>query len=122
MELDIIDYLRSHFPKLKKDFYPIFTTELKRDSFVYFFRPISNDYVSESQLEIRIIAKDYDKAVELANKLDEVLAFKRDDPYKIFGNTKFRGVKTGGGCLFQDGVQRFEYTLFYAIKWRAING
>lgn len=121
MELDILDYIRQALPKMKKDIYPVFTTELKKDALVYFFRHQQINHVNESQLELRIVAKNYDDAVAIAQKLDEALAFESDAPYKIFGNTKFRSVRAGGGCLYQDGVQRYEYTLFYVIKWRTIN-
>lgn len=122
MEVDIIKYIAEKIPELKNRIFPIYTTDLTKISLVYNFTPLSGGHLKESQMEIKIIHKDYNCCKEVEKKLRELLDIEDDEPFVVTGNTVFHSKIAGGGCLFNDGCQRCEDTLYFIIKWRNTYG
>lgn len=118
MELDIKNYIESSIPDLKDRLYPVFTAELKELSVVYGFTTISGGHLKQSQLEVKIIYNDYDSCKEIEEKIKELLDMEDDEPFVRAGQTRFHSQVAGGGCLFNDGVQMFEDTLYFILDWR----
>lgn len=122
METDIKKYIEEQIPSLKGHIYPVFTTDLSETSLAYFFSPVSGGHLKESELELRIIGKDYDSCMEIKKNLDAILDMEEDEPFRVSGKTRFHSGASGGGILFNDAVQMYENTVFYLIKWRKVNG
>ncbi len=120
MEIDIKNYIEDNIPTLKDKLFPLFTTELDSLCATYLFTPIRSDHLSESQLEIKIIWSNYDETQEVKQELIALLGFEEDEPYRVYGNTRFYSVLSGGGILFNDAVQMYENTVFFTISHRRI--
>ncbi|MGI6349882.1 MAG: hypothetical protein ACOXZ0_08260 [Eubacteriales bacterium] len=121
MEIDIKNYIEDNVPELKGKLFPLFTTELDSLCATYLFTPIRSGHVAESQLEIKIIWSDYDETQDIKQKLIALLGFESDEPYRVYGSTRFYSVLSGGGILFNDAVQMYENTLFFTISHRRVN-
>lgn len=122
MEIDVKKYIESKIPELNGHIFPVFTTDLGAPSLVYDFKSLTRGHVNQSQLQLKIIWGDYDKCKDLEEKLNGCLAFEEDEPFAIYGNTRFYSVLSGGGVLFNPAIQMYENTLIYILKWRNING
>lgn len=122
METDMILYIAESIPELSGRIFPLFTTDLSGVSLVYKFTPLSGGHVKESQLEAKIIHEDYDYCKEVEGRLKGLLDMEEDAPFISAGNTIFRSQLSGGGCLFNDGCQMVEDTLYFVIDWRNKNG
>lgn len=94
------------------------TTDITRSSLVYSFKPIIEDYVSQAQLEIKIISNDYDEAKETEKILKKILSMKSDTPFTTYNNITFKSYLSGGGILFDDAIQMYEDTLIFIIKYK----
>lgn len=102
----------------KDRLFPLFTTEVDKPSLVYSYTPVVNDYVSQTQLEIKIIWNDYDEIKKIENKLKEILALKSDTPFITYKGITFKSSLSGGGLLFRDDLQMYEDSLIFIIKWK----
>lgn len=122
MELDLKQYIEQQIPSLSGCLYPVFTTDLERLTVTYVVTHMSSGHVNQSQLELKIICKDYDACKEMENVILAVLCLEEDEPFVVSGNTRFHSGIAGGGLLFNDGCQMFEDTLYFMIDWRNING
>lgn len=123
MEQDIRRFIEDRIPELQGKIYPVFTTDLHGLSITYAFADISRDHVNESQLELRIIHRDYDMCQEVAEKLAQVLGMESDDPFVVYGSTRFKTtMMSGGGALYNEGPQMWEVTKYFLIDWRRLNG
>lgn len=118
MEIDLKNYIEGKIQELEERLFPIFTTDIKKPSVVYFTKPISGGYVKQSQLELRIVWNDYDKCKMIEKSIVDIMDFKEDDPFVIYGNTRFRSELAGGGCIYNSTIQMFEVTNYYIITWR----
>lgn len=99
--------------------FPLFTTDLKRPSLVYSYTPISKDYISQTQLEIKIIWNDYDKAKEIEECLEKIfINNESDSKFKTYKNITFKATRSGGGTLFRDDLQMFENSVIFIIKYK----
>ena len=124
MENDLISYIATEVPELKNHIYPVFTTDTEVPTLVYKTAPISGGVVNETQLEAKIIYKDYDKCLELDKKLQEVLDMSQDSVYRLYAGIRFRGLLAGSGGTEDydvDGLRVFEVTRYYLIRWRKRN-
>ena len=121
MENDIKNYIEDHIPELKGRLYPVFTTDLKNISVVYFFIPLSGGHVKQSQVELKVIHADYDTCKEYEERIEAVLDMEEDAPFVVSGATRFHSSISGGGCLFNDDCQMFEDTLYFIVNWRQKN-
>ena len=121
MEISIKNYIETEIPKLSGKLYPVFTTVLDDLSVVYTFTPISGGHVKQSQLELKIMHRDYDTCKDAEVKLKDLLDMEEDDPYITTGNIRFHSSIAGGGTIFNDGCQMFEDTLYFIIDWRKRN-
>ena len=107
MEISIKNYIETEIPKLSGKLYPVFTTVLDDLSVVYTFTPISGGHVKQSQLELKIMHRDYDTCKDAEVKLKDLLDMEEDDPYITTGNIRFHSSIAGGGTIFNDGCQMF---------------
>ena len=96
--------------------YPIIGGKLP--CITYKAAPVSCGALNESQIEIRVISKNYDEALEMAEKVKEIFSADSNKDFKSNGSVVFRGALSGGGILFNDEYGAYENTLFFILKWR----
>lgn len=118
MEIDIKNYIEVAIPELKDRLYPLFTTDLSRLTVAYSFTPISGGHLKQSQLELKIIGEDYDECKEMEARINHVMDLEEDQPFIKSGGTRFHSSVAGGGCLFNEEIQRHEDTVIYIVGWR----
>lgn len=122
-EIDITNYIANNEKIVQalgiESVYPIFTTELDRTTITYKFTPYENENINESQLELRIISKDYDEAKRIEFIIRGFMDMKRNKPFIAVGNTYFHSELAGGGILYNDAAQMYENMLIFQIKWKA---
>lgn len=86
---------------------------------MYSYSPITKDYVSQTQLEIKIIWNDYDEVKEIEKCLEKILTNKDSDcKFKTYKDLIFKATRSGGGTLFRDDLQMFENSAIFIIKYR----
>lgn len=86
---------------------------------MYSYSPITKDYVSQTQLEIKVIWNDYDEVKEIEKCLEKILAKKDSDfKFKTYKDLIFKATRSGGGTLFRDDLQMFENSVIFIIKYR----
>lgn len=111
-------YIEEKVPELKGLVFPVFTTKLNITTCTYTVSPISSGHLSQSQVEIKTIGKDYDACEKLEDEVRSVLAMEEDDPpVRRFGKD-FHSEVSGGGRLFNPDAQMWELTTIYIVKWR----
>ena len=98
--------------------YPLFGREIP--CLTYKITPISGGVLSESQLEIRAIYKDYDDCLTTGEKVKKLFDFNYKSDKKTINNIEYRSHLTGGGTVFNDEYGAYEHTLFFILKWREI--
>ena len=121
MEVDLKQYIEKEIPELSGYLYPVFTTDIDHLTIAYGVTHMSNGHLNQSQLELKIICGDYDECKEMEEKIRDLLCMEEDEPFVVFGTTRFHSSLAGGGILFNDGCQMFEDTLYFMIDWRTIN-
>ena len=124
MENDLINFIITELPELEGYIYPVFTTDTENSTLVYKTAPLSMGVVNETQLEVKIIFRDYDKCLELDKKLQEALDMSHDLVYRLHGGIRFRSTLAGSGGTEDydvDGLLVFEITRYYLIRWRKRN-
>lgn len=123
IHVDIKNYLEENIPELKGCIFPIMTTDISNICVVYSITDISADHVNQSQMTFTVISENYDEGIEIHEKIKEILAMEDDEPYKIYGNSRFHtSLSAGGGQLFNDGPQRWEISKNYIVDWRKTHG
>lgn len=110
---DIKAFVEEKIPELKDRLFPLFTTDIKKISVVYDVTPITGGHVKESQVELKVIWKDYDTCQEIGQKLTDLLDMEEDVPFKVQNNTIFHSQLAGGGCIFNDQIQMAEDTYIF---------
>lgn len=118
MEHEILKYIELNIPLIKGRMYPVFTVQLDGVSVAYKFTPLSGGHVKQSQMELKILNKDYDTCKDMEIQIMKLLDMEEDAPYVVFGKTRFYSALAGGGVLFNDGCQMWEDTLYFIIDWR----
>lgn len=121
MEIAIKDYIEQSIPELKDRIFPVMTLDISRISVAYKFTPLSGGHVRESQVELKIIDKDYDLCKAIEKKITALLDMEEDKPFIIFDGIRFHSKLAGGGTLLNDGCQCYEDTLYFIIDWRKLN-
>lgn len=120
-EVDITNYIANSNAIVEElgteSVYPIFTTELNRTTLTYVFEPTENENINESQLQIRVISKNYDEAKKIEFILRRLMDMK-NKKYITAGNTCFHSQLVGGGILFNSAAQMYENMLLFQIKWK----
>lgn len=111
-------YIEEKIPELSGRFYPVFTTDIENMTVVYKFSPITGGHLKQYQLELKIIWSDYDECLIMENKLVKLLDVQEDDAFIRYDGNSFHSALSGGGCLFNDGCQMYEDTLYFIINWR----
>lgn len=95
------------------------TTDISKPSLVYSYTPITKDYVSQTQLEIKVIWNDYDEVKTIEKCLDDIFNTNASDcKFKSYKNLIFKATRSGGGTLFRDDLQMFENSVIFIIKWK----
>ncbi len=61
VEIAIKGYIEKEIPELAGRLYPLHTTDLSKLNVVYTYTPISGGHLSQTQLELKVIDKDYDE-------------------------------------------------------------
>ncbi|MGU8999336.1 hypothetical protein ACV3ZD_16010, partial [Clostridium perfringens] len=98
---------------------PVFTTDIEAPSLVYTYTNINDDYISQKQLEIKVIWNDYDKVKEIERCLIKIFANKEsDNKFKSYKDIIFKATVGGGGMLFRDDLQMWENSIFFIIKFK----
>ena len=119
IHVDIKNYLEENIPKLKGRIFPIMTTDISQICVTYNVTDISAGHVNQSQMTFTIISEDFDEGVEMQERIKEVLAMEEDEPYRVYGESKFHtSLSAGGGNLFNEGPQRWKISSIYIIDWR----
>lgn len=95
---------------------PLFITFIP--GVVYDVKPITEGPIKQSQVEIKIIHEDFDKGLEIRQKIIENLNFDIKKPSQCIDDIVFRGELSGGGTLFQEEVQAWEISIIFIIRWR----
>lgn len=95
---------------------PLFVTFVP--GVTYDIKLITEGPVKQSQVEIKIIHEDFDKALEIRQKIIENLHFDIKKPSQCIDNIVFRGELSGGGTLFQEEVQAWEISIIFIVTWR----
>ncbi len=109
IHVDIKNYLEENIPKLKGRIFPIMTTDITQICVTYNVTDISAGHVNQSQMTFTIISEDFDEGVEMQERIKGVLAMEEDEPYRVYGESKFHtSLSAGGGNLFNEGPQRWE--------------
>ncbi|MDQ0459121.1 hypothetical protein QOZ91_000627 [Clostridium sardiniense] len=86
---------------------------------VYSYTPIIKDYISQTQLEIKIIWSDYDEVEAIEECLEKIFINKESDSkFKFYKNIAFKATRSGGGTLFRDDLQMFENSVIFIIKFK----
>ena len=123
IHVDIKNYLEENIPELKGRIYPVMTTDISKVCVIYNITDISAGHVNQSQITFTIISEDFDEGVEMQERIKEVLAMEEDEPYRIYGESKFHArLSAGGGNLFNEGPQRWEISKIYIVDWRKTHG
>lgn len=117
MEIDVKNYIDESI-SLNGRLFPVFTDDISAPSIVYTFSPVLGGTVKQSQLTLKVIWNDYDECKAIEEKLSDILDHADSDPFIVYNNTKFKSALSGGGVLFNEGLQMYELTLYYIIKWR----
>lgn len=97
---------------------PIFATEIP--AIVYTDTPISEGVVKEDQVEIKIINRDYEDALELKKKINKKLNLEYNEPSLVSEGIVLRSELSGGGSIYSDGPQAWELSLIFIIRWRRL--
>ncbi|MEG2286032.1 MAG: hypothetical protein RSB90_10760 [Eubacterium sp.] len=125
MENDLIQYIEAGVPELKGYIYPVYGTETEHPILVYGTVPLTTGVVSESQLNIKIVAKKYDDCKRLVKKVTDTLDMSKNSVYKIIKKTRLRCIQSGGAepiAYEVGGSEMFEAALYFIVKWRKLNG
>ncbi len=123
LERDIKNYIEEFIPELKGRLFPVLTTDISEISVLYSITDVSAGHMNQSQLTLTVVEKGYDACVEIHERLKEILAMEEDEPFRIYGDTKFHSeLSAGGGALFNDGPQMWEVSKYYILNWRKKNG
>lgn len=117
MEIDVKNYIDDNI-SLNDRLFPVFTDDISEPSIVYTFGAITGGLAKQSQLTLKVIWDDYDRCKEIEKELNVILDQSESDQFIVYNNTKFKSALSGGGVLFNDGIQMYELTLIYIIKWR----
>lgn len=97
--------------------YPLFTSDLSKPSLVYTDAPSTLGYVGNNRIEFRVIASDYDTALEIEKELQRLLDFKDHEKSQLFNGITFRSALNGGGT--QEGPSNFiERTNIFNVIWK----
>lgn len=95
------------------------TTDISKPSLVYSYSQITKDYVSQTQLEVKVIWNDYDEVKAIEECLEKIFINKEsDNRFKKYKNIIFKATRSGGGTLFRDDLQMIENSVIFIIKWR----
>lgn len=121
MEQAIINYVKEYIPELGDRMMPVFSYVLDGISIAYTTTPVSGGHVKQSQLELKILHRDYDVCKEMEDRVKGLLDMEEDNPFVTYGGIRFHSQIAGGGLLFNEGCQMFEDTLYFMIDWRKIN-
>lgn len=123
LEQDIKNYIEETIPGLKGRLFPVLTTDISEISVLYSITDVSAGHMNQSQLTLTVVWKDYDACVAIHEELKEILAMEEDEPFCLYGDTKFHSeLSAGGGALFNDGPQMWEVSKYYILNWRKKNG
>ncbi|MHC1723980.1 MAG: hypothetical protein AB9836_12345 [Aminipila sp.] len=100
-----------------KKVFPVMGT-CKPPLVTYTITPVAGGTVKESQIEVKAIAGDIDKAIEIREAISSKLDMTADLPSIEEGNIVFRSGLAGGGMLFNDSIQTWELNSIFIITWR----
>lgn len=123
MEYDIKNYLEEMIPELAGRLYPVMVVEPDEGiNLAYTFTDISRGHLNSSQVTLNVICSDYDDGMKIQDKIASVLAMEEDEPFRIYGTTRFRSeLSSGGGRIYNEEIQKWELSRYYIIDWRKIN-
>lgn len=117
--IDIKEFIEEKIPELKDRLFPVMTTDISKLSVAYTVTDISANHVNQSQLTLNVIWSDYDKCMEVHDKLKAFLAMDEDESFIKYGNIYFHSeLSSGGGQLFNDDLQMWEISKYYILNWR----
>lgn len=88
----------------------------------YTITDISGGDVKESQVEIKIIADDYGRSIDLREHISSKLDMNDQSKSIAVDNIVFRSELAGGGQIFNDSIQVWELSRIFIMKWRKKDG
>ena len=88
----------------------------------YTITDISGGNVKESQVEIKIIADDYGRSIDLREHISSKLDMNDQSKSIAVDNIVFRSELAGGGQIFNDSIQVWELSRIFIMKWRKKDG
>lgn len=124
MENDVIAYIAEKIPELKDNIFPVYSNELEKPIMVYGTTPIAMGVVNQTQLSLKLVAKDYDTCKHLLDAVAEALDMSEDSVYRSYKSTRFRANLAGGSepqTYEVGGAEVFEAALYFIILWRKRN-
>lgn len=101
----------------KKKVKPVFGTG-KPPFVTYTITPLTGGLVKESQVEVKYIDSNIDKALMLREAVTKVLDLTEQMPSICLGDFVIRSKLSGGGILFNDSIQMWELSSIYIFDWR----
>lgn len=104
----------------RKKVYPVFGTG-KPPFITYTITPVSGGTIKESQVEVKTIDGNIDKAIEIREAITKKLDMTGEIPSLNVGDIVLRSGLSGGGQLFNDSIQMWELSSIFIIKWRCKN-
>lgn len=117
----IIETFNQRLSDLTSKVTPSFTTDITSPSIVYFIRPNSGGYVPQTTIDLRIIWKDFDEAEAIAERVIDVFDTKENETGVVLDDLTFRGGLSGGGGLFRDDLQMWEFSYIFILKIKESN-
>lgn len=96
---------------------PVFGTG-KPPFVTYTITPIKGGAVKESQLEVKFIEADIDKALAIREAVSNLLDMMGASATISVKDVVLRSQLAGGGQLFNDAIQMWEISSIYIITWR----
>ena len=88
----------------------------------YTITDISGGNVKERQVEIKIIADDYGRSIDLREHISSKLDMNDQSKSIAVDNIVFRSELAGGGQIFNDSIQVWELSRIFIMKWRKKDG
>lgn len=113
---EINQCITDNYPELMGKVYPLFTTVIDDLSVVYSITTVSDGYVAQDILQLRIFDSDYDVATEWKRKLINLFSTEKENKAVVLPTISFTGALSGGGENFRDDLQIWEITAIFVLK------
>lgn len=100
---------------------PLFSTG-PYPTYAYKITHVSGGIVKQSQLEIRLMGKDFDELLTKRDLIISKLDMTEQKPSLLLDGFVLRSELAGGGYLFNNEIQMWEMIPIFILKWRKKDG